>query len=242
MPDEVDTTALTALALRGKEDSSEQIKKTVEKILQNTNEEGIIQVYFPPREKRENRIDHTVCASAMRLIYQLGYDDSANKTEDYMYGILKDQSYLDGSYFFPSPDAFLYYLYKAIVGSKQALERFRPLLTENVKSRLNSTARPLDLAMRIIMSVGLGLLKDEQIFSKVNQEKQTLESLQKEDGSWPKYALYKAGRSDIYFGSKSISTAFAVNALQMLQQSPEFGQDLTPAGERIPSRIVRDFA
>lgn len=195
----------------------EKFRAVSKKILDNVNEAGIIQVYFPPRGERKNRIDATICASAMRLLYQAGLDADAKTTEDYMYQTLESKSYLEGTWFYPLPDAFLYYLAKAIVLSPRALDRFHSLLVENLQERLGTTSHPLDLAMRILTVTTLGLVANDAILEKMNEEKLKLESLQKQDGSWPKDALYKAGRSDTYFGGKEISTAFSVSALRALQ-------------------------
>ncbi|CAG8634281.1 4243_t:CDS:2, partial [Scutellospora calospora] len=222
--DDVDATALCALALFGIEVLGQKdIEAIAKRILRNTNEKGIIQTYFPPRGERENRIDPTVCASAIRLIYKVGYDEAAKETENYLYCTLATKSYLNGSKYFHSPDAFLYYLYKAIILSKFAFKKFGALLAANVIDRLGTTNYPLDLAMRILIVEGLGLLKHVHMPEIISKEKKSLEILQEEDGSWPKDALYKTGRSEIYFGGKEISTAFSIKALQIMQQA-----DLTP--------------
>ncbi|CAG8453735.1 6996_t:CDS:1 [Scutellospora calospora] len=216
--DDVNTTALCASVLFGVLGEN-QVKAIAKQILQNVNEEGIIETYFPPRKGRENRIDPTVCASAMRLIYKVGYDKDAKKTENYLYYTLATKSYLEGSKYFPSPDTFLYYLYKAIILSKDALNKFGALLAVNVIDRLGTTNYPLDLAMRILIVEGLGLLKHEHMPEIINKEKQTLEKLQQKDGSWPIDALYKTGRSEIYFGSREISTAFSLKVLYVMKHA-----------------------
>lgn len=218
LPDDVDSTAFCTLALlRHANINMEKFRAVSKKILDNVNEEGIIQVYFPPQGERKNRIDATICASAMRLIYQAGLDADAKKTEDYMYQTLESKTYLAGTWFYPPPDVFLYYLSKAIILAPRALDRFYPLLVENLQERLGTTSHPLDLAMRILTVTTLELVANNAILEKVSEEKLMLESLQKQDGSWPKDALYKAGRSDTYFGGKEISTAFSVSALRALQ-------------------------
>jgi len=222
LPDDVDDTALCALALfRRGSINRETLEKIGNLILLNVNEDGIIQTYFPPRGERENRIDATICASAMRLLYQLRIDNDAKKTEDYMYQVLETKAYLQGAWFYNPPDAFLYYLSKAVVMSQQARKRFSNLLIENIRERLGSSdptqVYPLDLSMRILAITTLGEVADNELLMKVLEEKKKLISLQKPDGSWPKDSLYKAGRSEDYFGGKEISTAFAVSALQAMQ-------------------------
>lgn len=222
LPDDVDDTALCALALFRNTPiiDIESLKLISKRVIANVNEKGIIQVYFPPRGERENRIDPIVCANAMRLIYQAKLDTIANETEIYIYQVLESKSYLEGSWFYHSPDAFLYYLAKAVILSSRARKRFSRLLIKNIQERLGTTIYPLDLAMRILAIKTLGFSMDKQLFAKIDTEKHQLEYLQKNDGSWPKDALYKAGRSNIFFGSREISTAFAVSALHALQICP----------------------
>lgn len=60
------------------------------------------------------------------------------------------------------------------------------------------------IKMRIIACNNLGIQS--------SKEKAKLVSFQLEDGSWPAYS-YFTGSNSRYFGSREISTAFAIKAL-----------------------------
>jgi hypothetical protein len=224
LADDVDCTALCLRALLKEGSFDRGRAKIIARLLiSNINEEGIIQVYLPPRSEREGRVDAVVCANVMCLLYQLGLDSEAKKTEDFLYQTLENKAYLNGTLYYPSPDAFLYFLSRAISVSPAALRRFENLLAMRIRERFGATSRPLDLAMRILAADRINLLQieEDQLLEIILPEKQKLEKLQrKEDGAWPKDALFKTGRMDIYFGSKALTTAFAVKALEALQGKP----------------------
>lgn len=186
-------------------------KSVIDKIISNTQQDGIIQVYFTPCKGRENRIDPVVCANALCLIYLVKRGTEAKKTEDYVYQILETKEYLNDTRYYHSPDTFLYFLSRAVKTSSHLQDRFSYLLSEHVLERTLSqkdrSSCPLDLVMRILASKNLGI--DDYVDLK------KIITMQKDNGSWQACALYKTGRdkNQLYFGGESLTTAFAIRAL-----------------------------
>ena len=57
----------------------------------------------------------------------------------------------------------------------------------------------------------------DRLTAKINTEEFTIKLLQMQnnDGSWPANALFRFGSQDKYFGSKALTTAYAVRALEI---------------------------
>ncbi len=204
LPADADDTAWgLAILLELGEINKESIKKIVNKIINNVDKNGLIQVYFEP-SFRENRIDHVAIANILYLINLFNKGDEVKKSEDYIYGILKDRKYLGGSRYYPSPSVFLYFVSRLIKFPKLK-KRFYKILKRELLSHVGTTNYTLDLAARIIVA--------ERLCISNVIDTQKLLSLQNRDGSWPADTIYHYGGKVGYFGSKSIATGFAVEAL-----------------------------
>lgn len=205
LPDDAETTSygLSILLELGKL-QKESIEKVLDEIISNVNNEGIIQVYFQPEKfGRPNRVDHV---SISNILYLLNLADrEAQISEDFVYKVLADQSYLAGSRYYHSPDAFLYFLSR-LMKFPRMKEKFYDLLCDRLQSRIGCSNFPLDLAMRITAAQRLNLDNKE--------EKEKLKTLKNDDGSWPIDSIYHYGSKIGYFGSSYISTSFAIEALK----------------------------
>jgi len=212
LPPDVDCTAvgLSVLVERNAIDASE-IRLAANHIIGNTNEDGIIQVYFPPRGSRENRIDPTVCANALFFLNQIGRGAEAAKTEDYVYTVLETKEYLSGTRYYPSPDTFLYFVSRMLLASERLRDRFEPLLISRTQERMGQTENPLECAMRLIIAKQHGVANDTDFT--------TLVSLQNTEGAFPAAAFFQCGQHKSYFGSEAITSAFAYRGLT--QETPE---------------------
>lgn len=207
LPQDVDDTALVALNLiRHRQISHQVAEKIGDAILLNTAENGIIQTYFPPRGGREGKIDPSVCANALRLLHCLGKGDGSFPTENYLYDLLEKMNPADsaeGLYY--GKYAFFYFMWEAIKQSNSLKKRFESLFIDRVVASIGASSSPIDLATRVTVLIELGLNNDMEI--------DKLYRLQQKDGSWPIDIAYTGSRKNLYWGSKMVSTAFAIRAL-----------------------------
>lgn len=204
LPQDVDDTALATLMLMNNQKISPQDAKTAaDAIIANVNDNGIIQTYFSPRGGRDGRIDPSVCANALRLIHQLGQGNESLPTENYLYSFLEKTGCLDNVYY--GNRLFFYFMWEAMKISGSLKNRFISLFANRLISDIGSSANPIDLASRVIVSTEMGLSNDMEI--------DKLYRLQQKDGSWPIDIAYTGSRKNLYWGSKAISTAFALRAL-----------------------------
>jgi hypothetical protein len=214
VPPDVDSVAmgLAALARAGAVDlSSEAESVVIGRIVDNCTADGIIQVYFPPRENREERVDPVVCANALCLLHLAGRGHEARKTEDFLYSVLESRTYMQGTRYYPMPETFLCFLSRAMRASGSLRERFLPLMRARVQESLQHQAdaakQPLFAAQRLIAAKVVG--HDDPV------DTRTLVGTQRPDGSWDAHPLGTTGnrRLRLYFGSRPLTTAFALHAL-----------------------------
>ena len=214
VPPDVDSVAmgLAALARAGGVDLSDEAESAViDRVASNCTPDGIIQVYFPPRENREERVDPVVCANALCLLHLAGRGHEARKTEDFLYSVLESRAYMQGTRYYPLPETFLYFLARAMGASRSLRERFLPLMRERVRESLDReeplSKQPLFAALRLITASVVG--HDDP------DDTRTLLDTQQPDGSWEAYPLGTTGGQQmrLYFGSRPLTTAFALHAL-----------------------------
>lgn len=175
-------------------------------LLSNTNSKGIVQVWIT-NEDRPRRIDHVVATNIIYLAYLLGRDREIEKSKNWVYKILENKAYLKGSRYYNSPDAFLFALSKVIYEFPLFDHKFREQLESVTKKRIKKVEYPIDLAMLIIVAKSLGIPAEKEQYK--------LLSMQEEDGSWPANALFRFGSEEKYFGSKALTTAYAIRALEI---------------------------
>ncbi|TDU67042.1 hypothetical protein [Streptomyces sp. KS 21] len=223
LPVDADDTALALSVLHkyGQADDA-QIKRAAERILANTDASGVIRLYFTPDRPR---VDSTVCASALYPVYLAGLHQhhSARKTEDFLFALLEGRGYQAGSAYIPSPEFFLYVLFRLAAKFKPFRDRFGAILADRVTERSGLPAAPAALAQRVIMSRSMGRPCE------VDYER--LLDAQNPDGSWepsPCWGLPSA-EGDGY--NRILDTAFAAEAIRLsLALAPEGDQ-----GERSTS-------
>lgn len=207
LPQDVDDTSLATLnLLRHRKMSRKAAMQVADAIIANVDEKGVIQTYFPPTGGRDGRIDLSVCANAMRLIHQLGRGHEALPTEDYLYSFLDKMRLLNqtGSLYYGN-HAFFYFMWDALKISESLNKRFADLFADRVVTSIGSSESPIDLASRIIVTSEMGLSNYMEI--------DKLYRLQQKDGSWPIDVAYTGSRKNLYWGSKMVTTAFALRAL-----------------------------
>ena len=175
----------------------------LDKILEHTDSEGIVQTWLSGDEP--NQIDHVVTVNVLYLANLLNRSDEFKSSEEFILKQLKSEKYLNGSRYYPSPDSFLYFISR-LMKFPNVKEKIESELRKQVESRIGATKYPLDLAMRIICTKSLRIDNAD--------ERKILSQLQEDDGSWPFDSLYKEGKKPRFYGNKSIPTALATKALQ----------------------------
>ena len=135
----------------------------------------------------------------------VGLRDKTAKTENWVAEMLTSKEYLKGSRYYEPPEAFLYFLSRTTAKFPYLATRIGENLKEELKKRIDQTGYPVDLAMRITTARNLGIENPS--------DRSNLLKLLREDGSFPADSFFKYGDKKIFFGSRAISTSFAVEAL-----------------------------
>ena len=209
-PADVDTTAL-ALVIGTKSSCipRDQAAVMIDKILSNTASNGAIDVYYDPTGEKKERIDQVVCANALYALTLHDRQHAAEKTIDFVFQTIVSGSYCKGSRYYPSEDTFLWSASKLVADFPDTYGSFESPLKAAVMSTKAHTRNSLDLAMHIIASENLHLPNATA--------KAQLAAQQQPDGGWPASPYFK-GSGNRYFGSREITTAFALKALAVHQK------------------------
>lgn len=184
---------------------------------------GVVMVYWedgrePGVSPRGRKHDAAVAASAvytLLLAAELGLEDPRGVTAATM-GYLRDHlrsgAYLEGTRYYPSPDTFLFYASCLCRRFAAADARIGDDLRRAVQQRLDAPADAddaLSLAQRIAAASNLGLTHG------VRWALYDLAAMQALDGAWPAAPFYSLGKRALYFGSRAVTTLFAVKALEL---------------------------
>jgi len=220
-PMEIDTTVMIiSLLHRHGLVNTQTVHKAIDRIISNMNQEGLLLGFF---DKNKPRLDAIMSANALHLAYSFGRgDDPAfDKTKDY---IFKYVTHNVGGYYYYSRDLSLLFITRLIRAFPQCFNHPNAyeILSQQVKSRIGTTAFAGDLAFRVIACHLLGIPN--------TQDYRQLLSLQKSDGSWPPSSVYYTvsqkntfGGADIHLANPSVNTAFGLKALElkMLDSNPQ---------------------
>ncbi|KIX92295.1 uncharacterized protein Z520_12041 [Fonsecaea multimorphosa CBS 102226] len=207
-PDDIDTTSLAMILLPH---DVEKAYSILDEVLLYTNRDGIILTYF---DNKRPRIDPAVCVNALRFFYKYGRDDlpALQPTKAWVSDVLFYRAYLDGTYYYPSGDVFLY-LFSRLLSANPESDIYRStcaLLRERLQERIGSPGDAVELAMRVIACLDMGLKNDVDL--------KKLEALQEEDGGWPIGWLCQTGKISLKIGSRGVATALAVKAIEMARK------------------------
>jgi hypothetical protein len=210
LPADADCTALAlSVLLRGGALVNDRAHHALDVILANSNANRVVETYFDPTGERSGIVDPVVCANVLYLGYMLGRGDELAPTLEYLRHVLVAGDYNAGTRYYHSPDTFLYFTARLVRRFPALHEQLLEPLTRAVRERQGTTEFPLDMAQRVIISRWLRI--DD------GGESEKLVELQQEDGCWPADCLFRYGRKKIFFGSRLVSTAFALRALRALR-------------------------
>ncbi|CAG7718927.1 unnamed protein product [Allacma fusca] len=150
--------------------------------------------------------DAAACVNVLILAYRLKQEEKVRDTEDYVSDWLISGKWKNGTLYYPTGLAFLYFLSVLIKSNKKARARFESHVLKSVKDC--SVKFPLDFAFKKLI---LDNLQVEEPNDARKLEKELL-NMQKEDGSWPADAAWWH-KDKVYWGGEGISTIFALAAL-----------------------------
>ncbi|TVY82214.1 hypothetical protein LSUE1_G007322 [Lachnellula suecica] len=219
-PDDFDTTSLAWTTLPIGARSSEIARSVIDDILE-LNNDGLITTYFDKSGLRI-RTDPVVCINVLHLCYHHDYVSPAlHITLSHVISVLQDRKYALGTYYYQSPDHFLFFLAR-LVCSENALHlraTVLPLLQERLQERASVIGDALELAMRILAAVWTGIYECAECLWE--KDLQRLRELQNDDGSWKIGWLCRYGASGVLVGNQGLTTALAIKALEETKLSQE---------------------
>jgi len=246
LPADADCTAVgLSVLLRGGA-SGERIRKrahrALDKILNNRSPDGVVETYFDPTGERAGIVDAVVCCNVLFLAHQLNRGAEARATLEYVHRVLVEETYLEGTRYYHSPDTFLYFLGRLVhYFPAETEELFREPLEAAIKKRLAISTHTIDMAQRALLCAWFGI--DD------GGEGERLLEAREGDGCWANDALFRYGRKKVFFGSRVMATAFAMAAASeaekqrnmpaLIEGSPEnvmfmdFGQGAPEQGPRL---------
>ncbi|KAI5118895.1 hypothetical protein M0805_002811 [Coniferiporia weirii] len=212
-PADLDTTAIGWSTDKGSDVAP--VDHIMDEMLRYRNDEGIIQVYF---DHNRPRVDPIVCVNVLTLFYMRGRGAELRETLDWVVSVLSTRAYLDGTRYYKSAEAFLYFFSRLLslgdTASNGTLRRaYAGLLEERLRERIGSPGDALELAMRIVSCASVN------VFDSVDLER--LRERQGLDGGWEDGWFYRYGMTGIYVGNKGLTTAFAVRAIESARNLQE---------------------
>ncbi|KAH9934359.1 HAD-like protein [Fomitopsis serialis] len=202
-PDDMDTTSLAYTVLKH---DHHLIMRVMDEMLQWTDDRGILLTYF---DNTRRRTDPFVNVNVLTLFFRHGRGNQLARSLDWVIDVLVHRSYMDGSRYYTSPDAYLYFMSRLLASPfDPALHgRAMPIFVERVQERIDAPGDPTELAMRVIVCCRLGI--DNAV------DLQKLLAMQLRDGGWGVGWLYKYGSSGIKLGNRGLTTALAITAIEL---------------------------
>jgi hypothetical protein len=150
LPTDVDCTSIaSSLFVSRLVGEQSLLDATVDRVVENVDDAGVIEVYLPPVGDR-HYVDPTVCANALHLLYTVGQQGRARPTVEHVYDVLVDEGYLDGTRYYPSPDAFLVFAARMATASRSAFEMFGRPVQVALERREPGHGAGLHVAMRLL--------------------------------------------------------------------------------------------
>ncbi|WP_327255829.1 hypothetical protein [Streptomyces sp. NBC_01244] len=189
---------------------------------------GVPMVYWedgrePRTLNRGRKHDAVACANALYAIHLAdpqtltGAQTVISASMRYLTDHLTSRRYLDGTRYYPSPDAFLYAASRlcarfpssthALTGHLRRAWQEREEYADTQAAPESGPGMPLDLALRMLTAGNLALTTGQ------DQRRRLLARAQRPDGSWAACPYYRMGRFPVFFGSSYLTTLFCLRAL-----------------------------
>lgn len=178
------------------------------------NDDGIVQVYF---DVRRPRIDPVVCVNALSLFYTYGRGHQLCRTEQWVFDVLINRAYSQGTRYYVTPECFLFFLARLLKRAPSVRRRIMSALVERVNERLGrNDTNSLAISMRLLSAHTLGI--NQRTTNRIGIDLEQLCILQQADGSWDEGPFYRYGTRDVSIGNRGLTTAMAINAIRAYRQ------------------------
>ncbi|KAH6625539.1 HAD-like domain-containing protein [Boeremia exigua] len=204
LPTDVDDTAMALLAFSPPISSANIV---LDKFLSNRcARRQLIQTYFCTQRQR---IDPWVLTNVVRLFYHYNRGAEVRPELEYVSRVLKTRAYVDGSHDYVTPELFLYFCSCPVEENRRDEELQRLLRRElgnACRERVGRRDDALAVAARILACQAVDVCARSDIHY--------LRELQDLDGGWEIGWVCCFGRSRKRIGSRGMTTAFAIKALE----------------------------
>ncbi|KAJ7190999.1 hypothetical protein GGX14DRAFT_482099, partial [Mycena pura] len=225
-PDDVDT---TSYALKLLPVDTGIASSVLDEMLAagHTTAEGIITVYFDYGPAHGGHTDPAVCVNVLRCFYAhaRGADPALAPTKALVLATLRDGAYARGTRYYPSPDAFLYFLARLVAEhpASDLAGDARELLHARLAERTDADGDALELAMRLVALrlLGAGVVYDGgdgdgDGDGASRAPVRRLLGMQEDDGGWQTGWLCRYGHTGMRLGNRYLTSALAIEALGAL--------------------------
>ncbi|KAF8502568.1 HAD-like domain-containing protein [Gautieria morchelliformis] len=201
-PDDLDTTSIgltvsTHIDLETKHN-------IMDEMLACRNQDGLVQVYF---DDSRPRIDPVVCVNILTLFYRNGRGHELAATLDWVYHCLLHRAYTDGTLYYATAEAFLFFLSRLMESCEEVRVRFKPVFKERVTERFGIDGDALALSMRLLAGNSVGLVNRSDLGR--------LLAMQQDDGSWTSGWFYKYASSGMLIKNDGLTTSMAIRAIKI---------------------------
>ncbi|MCK4223714.1 MAG: hypothetical protein KAX39_00950 [candidate division Zixibacteria bacterium] len=182
-------------------------------LLRYRNAEGLFYTWFPKKGKNNN-VDWVTNTNILYFFYCI--DKRITEVENYLKQIITEGKFAKGSLYYHSPYSFIYF-FTRLYSDKNA-ETFSsviPVLIDFLlmNERENIVKNEIE---DILAEIGLinsgfeGLLLDKAI--------EKILDFQNKDGGWAMGSIFRHRTVNRYYGSRELSTAFAIKCLAKYQR------------------------
>ena len=174
----------------------------------SSSTECLLQTYF---DATRPRLDPVVNINVIVLFYLFGRAREVQRSLDWVCSFLERGRHLEGTRYYPSPDAFLFFASRLLERSadEQLHARLVPLVTRHLRERVGIMGDPMELAMRVLVCRQFGVANEVDLTRLIE--------MQCRDGGWEVGWLYRFGSSGIKAGSRGLTTALAIKAIEAAQ-------------------------
>ena len=154
------------------------------------------------------RIDAFILVNAIRAFYHYNRGADVQPELDHVRRILLNRGYVDGSEIYGSGEPFLYFLACLIEANPHAAEiqAMREPTAAALRECVNSRGDSFCVAARVLACQKIGVHPQSDV--------RYLKGLQDCDGGWEGGWVCRFGKSKKRIGSRVISTAWAIKALE----------------------------
>jgi len=181
----------------------------IDRIVANTDQLGVMRLYIEPEVERLNSVtDPVACLNALYLLNLVGRSEEGQATYQFVQNYLISRRYLSGTRYYPGAESFLFFLTRLVIQFPFLKLQWAFELKRAARECVTNSPKALELAMRIYLANHLGFA--------CQQDLKRLLKLQQSDGGWPCEMLLEDGQGRPLLGSRALTTAFALVALETL--------------------------